>query len=153
MAGWGTGRCAFPCSLGHRWQTQSLHHLPFSFRNFPLRHPYVPVRPALRQPPLGSQSLGPRRSEQPRWEEEDALPRCQGADNCAGRKPANPIYYYYYYYYYNYFNFFLVTFLCFMNSGRDSGPPPSGTRCRLLPAHRPGTDPTTALLHFCVRSC
>lgn len=57
----------------------------------------------------GAATDAERSSEEP-WEEEDASPRCRDAENCAGRKLANPIYYYYYYYYYNYFNFF-VTFL------------------------------------------
>lgn len=84
---------------------------------------------------------------------------CQGAkmQTTAGRKLANPIYYYYYYYYYNYFNFF-VTFLFFVNSGQDSGPLPLGTHHHLLPARDPashGADPTlpTAPGNFCVRSC
>ncbi|CAM9371853.1 unnamed protein product, partial [Bubo scandiacus] len=122
----GAGAVPFPRLLGHHWQTWRLHQPPFfSFGDFPAsppcpcgKCPCAWCRVGRRLCPgarsdagAAARSFAPRRSsEQPRGEEEDALPRCQDADNCAGRKLANPIYYYYYYYYYNYFNFF-VTFL------------------------------------------
>ncbi|XP_023781919.1 ephrin-B1 [Cyanistes caeruleus] len=101
-----------PCS-GHCWQTRRLHH-PFVIWDFPVS----PLGPCRKCPPApwgpGAWSDAgasvPGAASTQGDEEEDALPRCQDADNCAGRKLANPIYYYYYYYYYNYFNFF-VTFL------------------------------------------
>lgn len=80
-------------------------HLPFCTLGFAL----VASTPSARAGGLGAATDAERSSEEP-WEEEDASPRCRDAENCAGRKLANPIYYYYYYYYYNYFNFF-VTFL------------------------------------------
>lgn len=111
----GGGRRAFLCS-GHHWQTRRLH-LPFVVWDFPAS----PLRacgkcpPALQGPgawsDTGASVPGAASAQGDEEEEEDALPWCQDADNCAGRKLANPIYYYYYYYYYNnYFNFF-VTFL------------------------------------------
>lgn len=89
---------------------------PFVVWDFPASPlwPWGKCPPAPRDPgawsDTGASVPGAASTQGDEEEEEDALPRCQDADNCAGRKLANPIYYYYYYYYYNYFNFF-VTFL------------------------------------------